>query len=318
MTYTGLFYPLVFLGTVLKVDGSTASMLVIWALLLGSVGFVGFGWLSDKVSRKPIILGGCMLAALTYFPLFDMVAGQANPDLHRAHRTVPVQLVTDPATCSFQFTPSGAAMVIQPCDIAKLALGYLSLNFSVETERGREIAAVRVAGGPLIGVDSPTFARDLRSALATAGYPTAVNPSVVRMAHPLDIFEQRTLALIGLLTILVIYVTMVFGPIAAAMVELFPTRIRFTGMSLPYQLGNGWFGGLLPAIVLAMGAATGGVDFGLWYPVVIAFCTAVIGVFLVPETKDRDIEAVDIIGATVVSAAPVASRTATGAGGLKV
>lgn len=312
VTYTGLFYPLILLSTVLKVDSATASMLVIWSLLLGSVGLAGFGWLSDKVGRKPIILGGCLLASLTYFPLFHMVAAQANPDLHRAHRTVSVQLVADPATCSFQFNPSGAAMLIQPCDIAKLALGYLSVDYSVEKERGREIAAVRVAGGPLIGADPPTFARDLRGALATAGYPVATNPSVVKMRHPLDVFEARTQALIGVLTILVLYVTMVFGPIAAALVEMFPTRIRFTGMSLPYQLGNGWSGGLLPAIVLAMSAETGRIDFGLWYPVVIAFCTVVIGFFFVPETKDRSLEdEIEAAEVDVTPAIPLGSRTIT-------
>ena len=216
---------------------------------------------------------------------------------------------TDPAGCSFQFSPSGAAMFIQPCYIAKLALGYLSVNYSVERDAGREIAAVRVAGGPLIGADSPTFARDLRSALIMAGYPSATNVSAVRMAHPLDLFHERTLALIGLLTILVLYVTMVFDPIAAALVELFPTRIRFTGMSLPYQLGNGWFGGLLPATVVAMSAETGGIDFGLWYPVVIAFCTATIGFLLVPETKDRDIEAEEMVETNVTPVAALASRT---------
>jgi MFS family permease len=291
VTYTGLFYPLFFLGSVLKVDPSTVGMLAIWALLLGSGGFLVFGWLSDRVGRKPIVLGGCLLAALTYFPLFQMISAQANPDLHRAHRTIPVQVVTDTAACSFQFNPTGMALFYQPCDIAKMALGYQSVNYTVEHDPGREIAAVRIAGRPLISADSPTFARDLRRALTEAGYPAAWNLSVVRMAHPFDLFEARTLALIGLLTVLVLYVAMVFGPVAAALVELFPTRIRYTGMSLPYQIGNGWFGGLLPATVLAINAETGGVYSGLWYPVVIALATAAIGLVFVPETKDRDITA---------------------------
>ena len=291
--YTGQFYALFFLGNVLKVDPFTTNMLIAWSLLLGSGGFVLFGWLSDKIGRKPIILGGCLLAALTYFPLFKLMSAEANPSLARAHATIPVQVVADKSTCSFQFNPTNTLKFTEPCDIAKGALARASVNYSVEEARAGTVAAVRVAGGALIPANSPTFAADLGKALTAAGYPAAVNPSVVKMASPFDIFREQPAVLIGILTLLVIYVTMVYGPIAAALVELFPTRIRYTSMSLPYHIGNGWFGGLLPATSFAMIAQTGDVYYGLWYPIVIALATVVIGTFFVPETKDRDIFAED-------------------------
>lgn len=291
--YTGQFYALFFLGQVLKVDPFTTNMLIAWSLLLGSGGFVFFGWLSDKIGRKPIILGGCLIAALTYFPLFKLLSAEANPDLARAHATIEVHVVADPASCSFQFNPTGTARFTEPCDIAKAALARASVNYRVEAAPAGTVAGVRIQGNQVIPANSPTFARDLTAALTTAGYPAASNPSVVKMNNPFDIFGEQQLVLIGILTLLVIYVTMVYGPIAAALVELFPTRIRYTSMSLPYHIGNGWFGGLLPATSFAMIAQTGDVYFGLWYPIVIALMTVVIGLIFVPETKDRDIYAGD-------------------------
>ncbi|BDG73639.1 MFS transporter [Roseomonas fluvialis] len=291
--YTGQFYALFFLGQVLKVDAFTTNMLIAWSLVLGSGGFVFFGWLSDKIGRKPIILGGCLIAALTYFPLFKLLSAEANPDLARAHSTISVQVVADPATCSFQFNPTGTARFTEPCDVAKAALARASVNYRVENAPAGSVAGVRIQGGDILRADSPTFARDLSAALTQAGYPAASNPSVVKMSSPFDILGEQQLVLIGILTLLVIYVTMVYGPIAAALVELFPTRIRYTSMSLPYHIGNGWFGGLLPATSFAMIAQTGDVYFGLWYPIVIALMTVVIGIFFVPETKDRDIYAAD-------------------------
>ena len=291
--YTGQFYALFFLGQVLKVDGFTTNMLIAWSLVLGSGGFVFFGWLSDKIGRKPIILGGCLIAALTYFPLFKLLSAEANPDLARAHATIEVHVVADPASCSFQFNPTGTARFTQPCDIAKAALARASVNYTVQQAPAGTVAGIRIQNNEIIRADSPTFARDLAAALTAAGYPAASNPSVVKMSNPVDIFAEQQLVLIGILTLLVIYVTMVYGPIAAALVELFPTRIRYTSMSLPYHIGNGWFGGLLPATSFAMIAQTGDVYFGLWYPIVIALMTVVIGIFFVPETKDRDIYAGD-------------------------
>ncbi|MCR0983561.1 MFS transporter [Roseomonas populi] len=297
--YTGQFYALFFLGSILKVDGPTTNLLIAWALLLGSGGFVLFGWLSDKIGRKPIILGGCLLAALTYFPLFKLLTAEANPALHQAQQTIPVQVLTNPATCSFQFNPVGTARFTQPCDIAKAALSRASVQYSVEALPANTAdaeTAIRINNGAPIRATDPTFAQQLSAGLTAAGYPAASNPSVVKMAGPFDVFREQTAVIIGVLTILVIYVTMVYGPIAAALVELFPTRIRYTSMSLPYHIGNGWFGGLLPATSLAMVAQTGDIYYGLWYPIVIAVATVIIGAIFIPETKDRDIFAAEESG----------------------
>jgi hypothetical protein len=288
--YTGQFYALFFLGTVLKVDILTTNLLIAWSLVLGSGFFVFFGWLSDKIGRKPIILGGCLLAALTYFPLFKLLSHEANPQLTAAHTGIPVVLDADKSQCSFQFNPTGTARFTQPCDTAKAALARASVNYTVNDTPGNPAVNVRIADRPPVSATgNPEFGRQLTSALTEAGYPLAANPSVVKMAHPFDVFREQPAVLIGILTILVIYVTMVYGPIAAALVEMFPTRIRYTSMSLPYHIGNGWFGGLMPATAFAMIAQTGDVYYGLWYPIVIALATVVIGLFFVPETKDRDI-----------------------------
>lgn len=286
--YTGQFYALFFLGSVLKVDGYTTNMLIAWSLLLGSGGFIFFGWLSDKVGRKPIILGGCLIAALTYFPLFKLISAEANPALHAAHQNITVVVQADPADCSFQFNPTGTARFTSSCDIAKAALARLSVNYTVEPAPAGTAAAVRI-GQTTVPSSTPNFAQAVSAAITAAGYPAASNATVVKMSHPFDFFREQPAVLIAVLTLLVIYVTMVYGPIAAALVELFPTRIRYTSMSLPYHIGNGWFGGLLPATSFAMIAQTGDVYYGLWYPVVIALATVVIGIFFVPETKDRDI-----------------------------
>jgi MFS family permease len=286
--YTGQFYALFFINTILKVDGYTSNLLIAWGLLIGSGGFVLFGWLSDKIGRKPIILGGCLLAALTYFPLFKLLSAEANPALHAAHRDITVVVQADPADCSFQFNPVGTARFTNSCDIAKSSLARLSVNYTVESAPAGSVATVRI-GQTSIPANTPNFVQTLGAAVTAAGYPPASNPSVVKMAHPFDLFREQVIVSIFVLTILVIYVTMVYGPIAAALVELFPTRIRYTSMSLPYHIGNGWFGGLLPATSFAMIAQTGDVYYGLWYPVVIALATVVIGAFFVPETKDRDI-----------------------------
>ncbi|WP_199707865.1 MFS transporter [Teichococcus wenyumeiae] len=290
--YTGQFYALFFINSILKVDGYTSNLLIAWALLLGSGGFVLFGWLSDKIGRKPIILGGCLLAALTYFPLFKLLSAEANPALYAAHRDITVVVQADPADCSFQFNPVGTARFTNSCDIAKSGLARLSVNYSVENAAPGSVATVRI-GQTSLAANAPDFTQALGAAVTAAGYPAASNPSVVKMTNPFDIFREQPAVSILVLTILVIYVTMVYGPIAAALVELFPTRIRYTSMSLPYHIGNGWFGGLLPATSFAMIAQTGDVYYGLWYPVVIALATVVIGAFFVPETKNRDIFAED-------------------------
>jgi len=290
--YTGQFYTLFFLGSILKVDGFTQNMLIAWSLLLGSGGFVFFGWLSDKVGRKPIILGGCLIAALTYFPLFKLMSAEANPALTQAHQTITTTVEVDRSSCSFQFNPTGTARFTQPCDIAKARLAALSVTYSVVDKPGQRDAVVRV-GSQEVSTAQPNFVQALGTAVTAAGYPAASNPTVVKMSGPFDIFREQTGVLVLILTLMVIYVTMVYGPIAAALVELFPTRIRYTSMSLPYHIGNGWFGGLLPATTFAIIAQTGDIYAGLWYPIIFALITVVVGAFFVPETKDRDIFADD-------------------------
>ncbi len=302
--YTGQFYALFFLQSILKVDGYTANLLIAWSLVLGTGGFILFGWLSDKIGRKPIILAGCALAALTYFPLFKEMTRQANPALYAAQQTIPVTVLADPANCNFQFNPTGTVTFTSSCDIAKQVLAGLSVPYRKENAPAGTVATVRVGNASVASFDATqagagapaarvAFGRDVSAALTASGYPPAANPSVVKMANPFDIFRAQPGTIIGILFTLVVYVTMVYGPIAAALVELFPTRIRYSSMSLPYHIGNGWFGGLLPATSFALIAATGDIYYGLWYPIVFAVMTVVIGLIFVPETKDRDIFAAE-------------------------
>jgi len=292
--YTGQFYALFFLGSVLKVDGFTTNMLIAWSLVLGSGGFVLFGWLSDKIGRKPIIIGGMILAAATYFPLFKLMSHEANPALSAAHANISVVVRADTAGCSFQFNPTNTVSFTQPCDVTKAALARASVNYRVENTPGDAVTVTVGSQPPVNATNNPNFRRDLAAALTAVGYPVAANPTVVKMSGPFDIFREQPAVLIGILTLLVIYVTMVYGPIAAALVEMFPTRIRYTSMSLPYHIGNGWFGGLMPATAFAMIAQTGDVYYGLWYPIVIAVVCAVIGILFVRESKDNDINAEEV------------------------
>ena len=297
--YTGQFYALFFLQNILKVDAFTSNVLIAWSLVLGTGGFVVFGALSDRIGRKPIILAGCLIAALTYFPLFKLMTATANPALHAAQESTQVTIIADPADCSFQFNPTGTAKFTNSCDVAKALLARSSVNATTVNAPGGTIAKVRI-GDKEFAANDPNFAKDVGAALSAAGYPGANNPTIVRIpidpkaglanfAQMFDIFSAQKLTLIAILTVLVIYVTMVYGPIAAALVEFFPTRIRYTGLSLPYHIGNGWFGGLLPATSFAMVAQTGDIYFGLWYPIVVALMTFVIGTLFVPETYRRDI-----------------------------
>jgi len=297
--YTGQFYALFFLQNILKVDAFTSNVLIAWSLVLGTGGFVVFGALSDRIGRKPIILAGCLIAALTYFPLFKLMTATANPALHAAQESTQVTIIADPADCSFQFNPTGTAKFTNSCDVAKALLARSSVNATTVNAPGGTIAKVRI-GDKEFAANDPNFAKDVGAALSAAGYPGANNPTIARIpidpkaglanfAQMFDIFSAQKLTLIAILTVLVIYVTMVYGPIAAALVEFFPTRIRYTGLSLPYHIGNGWFGGLLPATSFAMVAQTGDIYFGLWYPIVVALMTFVIGTLFVPETYRRDI-----------------------------
>jgi MFS family permease len=286
--YTGQFYALFFMQSILKVDGYTANLLIAWSLLLGTGFFVFWGALSDKIGRKPIILAGCLIAALTFFPIFRMITSNANPTLEKAIETVKVEVVSDPALCGDLFNPVGTRVFSTPCDTARAYLAQSSIKYS--TSYGAAGSGTKVV---VNGKDVPyTAAASNPAVLAAAqaaGYPKAGDTQIVKMAHPFDIFRPQVAAVIGLLFVLVLFVTMVYGPIAAMLVELFPTRIRYTSMSLPYHIGNGWFGGLLPATAFAIVASTGDIYAGLWYPVIFAAITVVIGIFFLPETKDVDI-----------------------------
>jgi MFS family permease len=275
--YGGQFYALFFLTQTLKVSGVTASILIATALLIGTPGFIIFGALSDRIGRKPIILAGFALAVATYFPIFQGITHFANPKLEAALASAPVTVTADPAECSFQFKATGVEKYTTGCDIIKAALVGLSVNYTNVSAPTGTKASVKI-GDQTIAADTPDAAKAIAAAVKTHGYPASADPNDIN--YPMTIL---------LLVILVIFVTMVYGPIAAWLVELFPTRIRYSGLSLPYHIGNGWFGGFLPATVFAIVAATGNIYSGLWYPIGIAAMSFVIGLIFLPETKDRDI-----------------------------
>ena len=288
--YTGQFYALFFLQSILKVDGYTANLLIAWSLLFGTGFFIVFGALSDKIGRKPIILAGCLIAALSFFPIFKMITSNANPTLEKAIETVKVEVVADPAGCGDLFNPVGTRVFTAPCDTARAYLSQSSVKYT--TVYGAAGSGVKIV---VNGKDVPYTAAaasnpQVLAAVQGAGYPKAGDAQIVKMSNPFDIFRPQVAAIVGLLFILVIFVTMVYGPIAAMLVELFPTKIRYTSMSLPYHIGNGWFGGLLPATSFAIVASTGDIYAGLWYPIIFASITAVVGFFFLPETKDVDIK----------------------------
>jgi len=289
--YTGQFYALFFLQSILKVDGYTANLLIAWSLLLGTGFFIVFGVLSDKIGRKPIILGGCLIAALTFFPIFKMITTNANPALEKAIESVKVDVVADPAGCGDLFNPVGTRVFTAPCDTARAYLSQSSVKYSTSAGPAGSGVKVVVNGKDVAYANAKDGNPALLAAVQAAGYPKPGDAGIVKMSNPFDIFRPQVAATIGLLFILVVFVTMVYGPIAAMLVELFPTRIRYTSMSLPYHIGNGWFGGLLPATAFAIVASTGDIYAGLWYPVIFASITVVIGFLFLPETKDVDIKA---------------------------
>ncbi|QND44840.1 MHS family MFS transporter (plasmid) [Rhizobium lusitanum] len=362
--YAGQFYSLFFLQNVLKVDGQSVNIMIAIALLIGSGFFVFFGWLSDKIGRKPIIMAGLALAILTYFPLFKALTYAANPALAQAEQTIRATVTAAPGDCTFQFNPVGTAKFNNSCDIATSFLSKSSVPYAVVDGPAGQPATVKVgdtivtsydavAAGATAAAKSAAFTHDLNLALQKAGFPLARDPAKIPdakldgfiAANPelslnaatvragdktvtpvADLIKAKLLTAeqaagatdmpvytvpnggafkmvadpaainwpltIAILTILVIYVTMVYGPIAAILVEMFPTRIRYTGMSLPYHIGNGWFGGLLPATVFAMSAAKGDIYYGLWYPIAIASMTLVIGLIFIRDTKGVDLEAI--------------------------
>ena len=287
--YTGQFYALFFLQSILKVDGYTSNLLIAWSLLFGTGFFIVFGALSDKIGRKPIILGGCLIAALTFIPIFKMISTNANPALERAIESTKVEVIADRAGCGDLFNPVGTRVFTAPCDTARAFLAQSSVKYSTVYGPAGSGVKIKVNDKEVTYADAKSGNPQITAAIAAAGYPKAGDTGIVKMSHPFDIFRPQVAAVIGLLFVLVIYVTMVYGPIAAMLVELFPTRIRYTSMSLPYHIGNGWFGGLLPATAFAIVASTGDIYAGLWYPIIFAAITAVVGFIFLPETKDVDI-----------------------------
>ncbi|KIZ36820.1 MULTISPECIES: MFS transporter [Rhodopseudomonas] len=287
--YTGQFYALFFLQSILKVDGYTSNLLIAWSLAFGTGFFIFFGWLSDKIGRKPIILTGCLIAALSFFPIFRGITSNANPALEKAIEQIKVQVVSDPALCGDLFNPVGTRVFTKPCDTARAYLAQSSVKYSTAYGPAGSGVKVMVNDKEVPYADAKTSNPAVLAAIHDAGYPKAGDPQIIKMSNPFDIFQPRIAATIGLLFILVIFVTMVYGPIAAMLVELFPTRIRYTSMSLPYHIGNGWFGGLLPATAFAIVASTGDIYAGLWYPIIFASITVVVGLIFLPETKNVDI-----------------------------
>ncbi|SNB76708.1 MULTISPECIES: MFS transporter [unclassified Agrobacterium] len=363
--YTGQFYALFFLQSILKVDGQSANIMVAAALILGTSFFVIFGWLSDKIGRKPIIMAGLVLAMLTYFPLFKALTWAGNPALAQAQASVRATVTAAPGDCKFQFNPTGTAKFTTSCDIATSFLTRNSVPYDVVAGTAGQPASVKIGDATIASYDAiaagadaaakdKAFQKQVNIALHDGGYPLvrgaaqvpdakldafiAANPELnlnadaVRAADKKMVATDKLVAdklltpaetagaaemavytiagggtfamvadpaavnwivIIAVLTVLVIYVTMVYGPIAALLVELFPTRIRYSGMSLPYHIGNGWFGGLLPATAFAMSAAKGDIYYGLWYPIIFAGITLVVGLLFLPETKDRDIHTME-------------------------
>ena len=290
--YAGQFYASFFLERTLKVEGATTNELMAIALFLATPGFIFFGWLSDRIGRKPIILAGCVLAMATYFPLFNALTRYANPAMYAAQASSPVTVVADPRECSFQFDPIGKnAFDSTSCDIAKSYLAKAGVSYAREDAPAGTVATVRSGASTFTAPDPHAvtgaarksaiadFQKRVKGALTAAGYPDKADPKTLNM--PMVVL---------ILWVLVVYVTMVYGPIAALLVELFPTRIRYSGMSLPYHIGNGWFGGFLPTTAFAMVAATGNIYYGLWYPIVIAGITLVVGLFFLPETFRRSLD----------------------------
>ncbi|MCV2420746.1 MFS transporter [Paucibacter sp. DJ2R-2] len=297
--YSGQFYALFFLTSVLKVDNATANIMVAVSLLLGTPFFVIFGTLSDKIGRKPIIMAGLLLAIVTYFPLFKALTNAANPDLAKAQASAQITLTVDMSTCSFQGSPVAKEVdFTSSCDIAKRALAQSSASYETLSGPAGSLAVIKVGEKVINGLNATklndykfdeatvkgiaAFKKELAEGLKAAGYPAKADPAKVN--QPM---------VVAILFVLVLYVTMVYGPIAAMLVEMFPTRIRYTSMSLPYHIGNGWFGGLLPSITFAMVAQNGNIYHGLWYPIGVAAMTLVIGLLFVRETKDVDIYAKD-------------------------
>jgi MFS family permease len=288
--YGGQFYALFFLSQVLKVDAQHANLLIAAALVIGTPLLVFCGWLSDRIGRKKVWLLGCVLAATTYFPVFRGITHFANPAVSEAVQRAPIAVVADADACSFQFDPVGRKRFVRSCDVARAALAKAGVPYSTEAGVPGSVAAVRIGragesaavvesfdGGRMGAAEfksaSDRFNSVLRLRLASAGYPAKADPA--RINDPMVLL---------LLVVLMAYVALVFGPLAAWLVELFPPSIRYTSVSVPYHFGVGWFGGFLPTISFSLVAITGDIYYGLWYPVLVAAVAGVIGALFLPET----------------------------------
>ncbi|MES2905525.1 MAG: MFS transporter [Pseudomonadota bacterium] len=305
--YAAQIYMLVFLKNIVQVDAFTINILIAWALILGAGGFVFFGALSDKIGRKKLILFAYAVGIVTLFPLFRFIAETANPQLYAAQETAQVILLADKNDCSFQFNPVGTAKFTNSCDVARTQLAKNSVNYRIEYMPGTVPAKIRIGETEIASYDlkmlneadkkkvANAFVQSVDTALGAAGYPVAKesNTGLVKVSGFLDIFRAQVLKLIAAMTLLVLIAAAAYAPIAAAFVELFPTRIRYTAMALPYNLGAGWFGGLMPATAFAMAVHTGNVYYGLWYPVVVAAMGFIVVLFFIPENTNKDIFADD-------------------------
>ena len=289
--YTGQFYALFFLERILRVDGATTNILTAIALALASPAFILFGWLSDRIGRKPIILAGCLIAAVTYTALFHALTFYANPALAAAQAAAPVSVVADPAQCSIQFDPVGKNKFDSTsCDIAKSFLAKAGVSYQRVDAPAGSVAQIK-AGATTLTAPDPRRITGAERKAAIAEFQSSAKKALTAVGYPekADAASINKPMVVLILFVLVLYVTMVYGPIAALLVELFPARIRYSAMSLPYHIGNGWFGGFLPTTAFAMVAATGDIYYGLWYPIVVAALTVVVGLFFLPETFKRPI-----------------------------
>ena len=275
--YCAQFYVLFFLTQMLKMDPAQANQLLIISVIIGAPFFVFFGWLSDRIGRKPILMLGLLLATFAYFPLFQGLSHYANPQIDQATRVAPVTVMADPSTCTFQFDPVGKAKFDSPCDKVKTLLIKAGVPYSSAAPADSTDVAVTIGEQRINGYDEAA----LRAAIAQAGYPSKADPSLV---------NQPMVVLIIVAMILI--ATMTYGPLAAVMVELFPTRIRYTSLSLPYHIGNGWFGGFLPTVSFALVVYTGDIFYGLWYPVVVTGVSFVVGMLCLKETRNVDLDKV--------------------------
>ncbi|PNB79991.1 MFS transporter [Pseudomonas sp. FW305-BF6] len=273
--YAAQFYVLFFLTQFLKMDPAVANSLLIISVVIGAPFFIIFGWLSDKVGRKPVLMLGLLLATALYFPIFKSLAHYANPAIDHASRQAPITVVADPATCTFQFDPVGKAKFDSPCDKVKTFLVKQGLPYSSVAAPAGSTVQVSVGDVKLDGFDEAA----LRGAITLAGYPQQA-----------DMQQINKPMIVALIVGLIIISAMCYGPLAALMVELFPTRIRYTSMSLPYHIGNGWFGGFLPTVSFALVVYTGDIFYGLWYPVLITGVSLVVGMICLRETKNIDLD----------------------------